>query len=311
MLAYYRNQNGVVSQIEQLEEDCWVCLCAPTETELTQVEEGTGVLPEFLRAALDEEERSRIESDDGQTLILVDIPQVEVDGKNYLYSTLPMAIIHLPNYIITVCLVDNPLIRDMAEGRIRGVETNKKTRFILQMLYRNSTRFLGHLRQLDSASNRVQAELQRSYRNRELLKMMTLKKSLVYFSTSLTGNEAVLERLAKVSSIKKYPEDEDLLDAVIIENKQAIEMCAIFRDIISGTMDVYASIISNNLNVVMKLLAAMTIIIELPTLVTGAFGMNVQGIPFAQHPQGFWIVMAVALLISLASAVIMWRKKMF
>lgn len=269
------------------------------------------MLPEFLRAALDEEERSRIDSDEDQTMVLVDIPRVELDGKNYLYSTLPMAIIHLPDYVITVCLMESSLIRDIVEGRVRNVETHKKTRFILQLLYRNATRYLWYLRQIDHASNRVQAELQRSYRNKELLQMMTLEKSLVYFSTSLMSNEAVLERLVKVSYIKKYPDDEELLDDVIIENKQAIEMCAIFRDILSGTMDAYASIISNNLNIVMKLLASVTIIISLPTLVTGAFGMNVEGIPFAGHPLGFWIVMGIALGISVVSGIVMWRKKMF
>ncbi len=311
MLAFYKNGVQGLVQMQQLEEDCWINLCAPTEEELAQVEEATGVLPEFLRAALDEEERSRIDSDEDQTMVLVDIPRVELDGKNYLYSTLPMAIIHLPDYVITVCLMESSLIRDIVEGRVRNVETHKKTRFILQLLYRNATRYLWYLRQIDHASNRVQAELQRSYRNKELLQMMTLEKSLVYFSTSLMSNEAVLERLVKVSYIKKYPDDEELLDDVIIENKQAIEMCAIFRDILSGTMDAYASIISNNLNIVMKLLASVTIIISLPTLVTGAFGMNVEGIPFAGHPLGFWIVMGIALGISVVSGIVMWRKKMF
>lgn len=311
MLAFYKNGVQGLVQMQQLEEDCWINLCAPSEEELAQVEEATGVLPEFLRAALDEEERSRIDSDEDQTMVLVDIPRVELDGKNYLYSTLPMAIIHLPDYVITVCLMESSLIRDIVEGRVRNVETHKKTRFILQLLYRNATRYLWYLRQIDHASNRVQAELQRSYRNKELLQMMTLEKSLVYFSTSLMSNEAVLERLVKVSYIKKYPDDEELLDDVIIENKQAIEMCAIFRDILSGTMDAYASIISNNLNIVMKLLASVTIIISLPTLVTGAFGMNVEGIPFAGHPLGFWIVMGIALGISVVSGIVMWRKKMF
>ncbi len=311
MLAFYKNGVQGLVQMQQLEEDCWINLCAPTEEELAQVEEATGVLPEFLRAALDEEERSRIDSDEDQTMVLVDIPRVELDGKNYLYSTLPMAIIHLPDYVITVCLMESSLIRDIIEGRVRNVETHKKTRFILQLLYRNATRYLWYLRQIDHASNRVQAELQRSYRNKELLQMMTLEKSLVYFSTSLMSNEAVLERLVKVSYIKKYPDDEELLDDVIIENKQAIEMCAIFRDILSGTMDAYASIISNNLNIVMKLLASVTIVISLPTLVTGAFGMNVEGIPFAGHPLGFLIVMGIALGISVVSGIVMWRKKMF
>jgi magnesium transporter len=311
MLAYYKNDVQGLVQTDVLEEDCWIHLWAPTEEELARVEKATGVLPEFLRAALDEEERSRIESDEDQTLVLVDIPRVELDGKNYLYSTLPMAIIHLPDYVITVSLMESSLVRDMVEGRVRGVETHKKTRLILQLLYRNATRYLWYLRQIDQASNRVQTELQRSYRNKELLQMMALEKSLVYFSTSLMSNEAVLERLVKVSYIKKYPDDEELLNDVIIENKQAIEMCAIFRDILSGTMDAYASIISNNLNIVMKFLAAVTIILSVPTLITGAFGMNVGGMPFSGQVHGFWIVTGIALVVSLVSGAIMWKKKMF
>ena len=311
MLTVFKNDGQRLTQTDIIEEDCWINLCAPTEEELAQVEAQTGVLPEFLRAALDEEERSRVESDEDQTLVLVDIPRVELEGKNYLYSTLPMAVIHLPDYVITVCLIDSSLIRDVVEGRVKGVQTHKKTRFILQLLYRNSTRYLWYLRQIDHASNRVQAELQRSYRNKELMQMMSLEKSLVYFSTSLMSNEAVLERLVKVSYIKKYPDDEEMLDDVIIENKQAIEMCTIFRDILSGTMDAYASVISNNLNIVMKFLASVTIVISLPTLVSGFFGMNVNGIPFTGNAVGFWVVVAISLSISLAAGFVMWRKKMF
>jgi magnesium transporter len=311
MLTVFKNDGQRLTQTDIIEEDCWINLCAPTEEELAQVEEQTGVLPEFLRAALDEEERSRVESDEDQTLVLVDIPRVELEGKNYLYSTLPMAVIHLPSYVITVCLIDSSLIRDVVEGRVKGVQTHKKTRFILQLLYRNSTRYLWYLRQIDHASNRVQAELQRSYRNKELMQMMSLEKSLVYFSTSLMSNEAVLERLVKVSYIKKYPDDEEMLDDVIIENKQAIEMCTIFRDILSGTMDAYASVISNNLNIVMKFLASVTIVISLPTIVSGFFGMNVSGIPFTGNSIGFWVVVAISLSISLAAGFVMWRKKMF
>lgn len=311
MLSIYKTIDGQLEELELFEPGCWIHLSDPTEAELTQVEAMTHVLPEFLRAALDEEERSRMETDEAQTLVLCDLPRVELEGKNYVYTTIPLGIVHLEECLITVCLIEPALVRDFVEGRVRNLETHKKTRFILRLLHRNATRYLWYLRQIDQASDRLHAELQRSYRNKELLQMMALEKSLVYFSTALMSNEAVLEKMVKVDYIKKYPDDEELLDDVIIENKQAIEMCVIYRDILSGTMDAYASIISNNLNIVMKRLAVITIILSLPTLLYSAWGMNVPGIPFAGHPQGFLIITGLSLVVSLITVFVMWRKKMF
>jgi magnesium transporter len=156
----------------------------------------------------------------------------------------------------------------------------------------------------------VETELHKSMKNRELLQMMRLSKSLVYFSTSLTGNEIVLEKLLKTTSIRKYPDDTELLEDVIIENKQAIEMCNIYRDILSGTMDAFASIISNNLNIVMKLLASITIVLSIPTIVSSFFGMNT-GVPWEGNPMGFWYALSVAVGLSVTVIIILWRKKMF
>lgn len=299
-------------QLDRIEEGCWINLSCPTAEELARVERETGVLGEFLRAALDEEERSRIEWDEDteQVLILVDIPRVEKEGGSFVYTTLPFALIHLKDYLITVSLAESSLVRSFQEGVVRGFYTNKKTRFIYQLLYHNASRYLHYLRQIDKASDRVHEELQKSYRNRELLQLMALEKSLVYFSTSLKANEMVLEKLIKVNFIQKYPDDQDLLEDVIIENKQAIEMCSIYRDILTGMMDAYASIISNNLSIVMKFLAAITIVISLPTLVTSAWGMNVR-MPWGEHPWGFAIVSGLSVAIAIAAGLIMWRKKMF
>ncbi|NLG37085.1 MAG: magnesium transporter CorA family protein [Clostridiales bacterium] len=298
--------------LERIEEGCWVNLSCPTPEELARVEQETGVLGEYLRAALDEEERSRIEWDEhtGQALILVDIPRVEKEGDSFVYTTLPFALIHMDEYLITVSLAESPLVRSFQEGVVRGFYTNKKTRFTYQLLYHNASRYLHYLRQIDKSSNRVHEKMQKSYRNKELLQLMALEKSLVYFSTSLKSNEMVLERLIKVNFIQKYPEDQDLLEDVIVENKQAMEMCSIYRDILSGMMDAYASIISNNLNIVMKFLAAVTIVISLPTLVTSAWGMNVR-MPWGEHPWGFAIVSGLSVAIAIAAGLIMWRKKMF
>lgn len=298
--------------LEHFEEGCWINLSDPNAEELARVEQETGVNADYIRAALDEEERSRIEWDEDtdQTLILVDIPRVEKEGSSFVYTTLPLALIHMPECLITVCLAESSLVRSFLDGMIRSFYTYKKTRFIYQLLYHNASRYLHYLRQIDKASNRIHEEMQRSYRNKELLQLMALEKSLVYFSTSLKANEMVMEKLIKVNYIHKYPEDQDLLEDVIVENKQAMEMCSIYRDILSGMMDAYASIISNNLNIVMKFLAAITIVISLPTLVASIWGMNVP-VPWRDNPWGFAIVSGIAVVVALAAGIFMWRRKMF
>jgi magnesium transporter len=170
--------------------------------------------------------------------------------------------------------------------------------------------YLRYLRNIDKSTNALNSEMQKSYKNKELFNLMALEKSLVYFSTSLKGNEIVLEKLMKVNFIKKYHDDEELLDDVIIENKQAIEMCSIYRDILSGMMDAYASIISNNLSIVMKFLATITIVISLPTLITSAWGMNVN-VPWGESTWGFVFVGSIAVGLTVLAAIWLWRKKMF
>ncbi len=312
MLTIYKTEEGRLHEVSEVQPGCWINLAAPTAQELQKVSEATGALPELLRAALDEEERSHIEveEDEKQTLILVDIPRVEKEREHFVYSTLPFGIVHCEDYIITVCLTDSVLVDAFANGQIKGLSTAKKTKFIFQLLFYNAGRFLSYLRQIDRAGDRVQEEMRRSYRNKELFQMMALEKSLVYFSTSLKSNEIVLEKLLRVNIIKKYEDDEELLEDVIIENKQAIEMCSIYRDIFSGTMDAFASIISNNLNIVMKLLASLTIVLAIPALFAAYWGMNVP-VPFEGNPMGFYIVLGLSLIGTLATVFVLWKKKMF
>lgn len=313
MISVYKHVNAQFSLLNDFENGSWINLVAPTEEELLLVNKKTGVDIDLLKVALDEEERSRIEleEDINQTIIVVDIPRVEKEGNNrFVYTTLPLGIIFVGDYIITVCLISSSLVEDFIKGRVKKFYTYKRTRFVLLLLYRNSTRYLRYLRQIDKASERLHEEMQRSYKNKELFQMMALEKSLVYFTTSLKGNEIVLEKLVKVTYIKKYYEDEELLDDVIIENKQAIEMCSIYRDILSGMMDAYASIISNNLSIVMKFLAAVTIVISLPTLVTSAWGMNVN-VPWEHTPFGFIVVMSIATIVTVSAVLWLWKRKMF
>ena len=311
MIRIYRTDEQKVHEIDRYEPDCWIHLSKPTGDELGRVIRDTGIEPDFLHAALDEEERSRIETENDQTLILVDTPVIAADETGREYDTIPLGIIMLPKCIVTVCISDTTFMQDFADGRVRTFSTKKRNRFILQMLYRNAARFLFHLRQIDRNSNVVEAELHKSMKNKELIAMLKLEKSLVYFSTSLKGNEVVLERLLRMSFIRQYPDDTDLLEDVIIENKQAIEMCTIYRDILSGTMDAFASVISNNLNIVMKILTLITIIMTIPTIVASLWGMNVPGLPFHNNPFGFWIVLGIAVALSGVTAYIMRKKKMF
>ncbi len=310
MVQIYKISSSGPVRLEEVQEGCWVNLVAPTEEEMFRIHQELNIPLDFLRDALDQEERAHIDNEDGVTQIVVDVPVLEVEGKAFLYTTMPLGIIHTDDIILTICLQECSLIMDFIDGRVRNVETSFKSRFIFQLLYRNATRFLMYLRQIDKASDSLNLELQKSYRNKELLQMMALEKSLVYFSTSLKSNEVVLEKLVKVNYIKKYSDDTDLLEDAITENRQAIEMCSIYSDILSGMMDAYASIISNNLNIVMKFLASMTIVVSVPTMVTGLWGANVN-VPWQNSPFGFWAVLGLALGATGIAIFFLWKKRMF
>lgn len=304
--------HGTVRRSE-IEPGCWIAMTAPTAEELQIVSEACGIQLEDLRAALDDEERSRIQVEDDYTLILVDIPVIEErNGKDW-YGTIPLGIAVTDNQIITVCLEDTPVLTGFMDGRVRDFFTYKKTRFILQILYKNATLFLNYLRNIDKRSESLEQRLREDQKNKELLELQELEKSLVYFTTSLKANELVLEKLFRIEKIKKYPEDEDLLEDVIIENKQAIEMANIYSGILSGTMEAFASIISNNLNQSMKFLATVTIVLSIPTMVASFYGMNVSsaGMPFADNPFGFLIVIGFSILLSLIVSIIFWKKDLF
>jgi len=310
MLQIFKTVDEQLINVDRFENGVWIHLTNPTESEITRVYSEMRLEPDYIRSALDEEERARIEYEDGSTLIIVDIPIVETDDDAFVYTTIPLGIILTHELIITVCLKECPIIKDFMENRVKGFYTFKRTRFILQILHRNATKYLQYLKQIDKASSRIESELHKSMKNKELIQLLGLEKSLVYFSTSLKANEIVLEKMLKLEYIKKYPDDTDLLEDVIIENKQAIEMANIYSNILSGTMDAFASVISNNLNIVMKFLTSVTIIMAIPTMVASFFGMNVH-VPFENNPYAFAIIFVISLVLSTVSAVIMARRKMF
>jgi magnesium transporter len=305
--------DGTIHEIQEPQEGCWIALTNPTTAEIQEISEEFGIEQDHLRAPLDEEERSRIEVEDHYTLILVDAPMIEERNDKGWYGTIPLGIVVTEKMIFTICLEDTQVLGDFMEGRVRNFHTYMKTRFILQILYRNASMYLRYLRIIDKKSEQVEEQLHLSPRNQELIELLELQKSLVYFTTSLKSNETVLEKLLKLDSIKKYPEDSELLDDVIIENTQAIEMANIYSGILKSTMDAFASVISNNLNDVMKVLSVITIVMSIPTIVFSAYGMNLNlnGMPFSGTVWGFLIIILLSVGLSIIAALYLSKKKFF
>ena len=314
MLEFYKTFGTETKKIDKPEPGSWISAIAPTEEEKNYLIEEMGILPEFVKSSLDAEESSHIDYDEdyNQTLVIVDYPNAEEveDGydKNMLqYTTLPLGIVIMKGYVVTISLYENLNIDDMAQGRIKGVNTDLKTRFLLLLLLRISQRYLIYLRQIDRISSRTEQRLHKSMQNKELIQMLGLEKSLVYFSTSLKTDEITLNKIMRGKAIKLYDEDQDLLDDVLIEIHQAIEMCNIYSNILSGTMDAFASVISNNLNIVMKVLTVITIVMAIPNIIFSFYGMNVAGLPFPQ----WWFPTGLAIVACIIATIIFIKKDMF
>lgn len=301
---------NITEEVTEYKRGNWINMIAPSDDEIKTVCENINIQEDFIRYALDPEERARIdyEEDDGTTLILADVPIIEKDEDQKEYSTIPVGfIIVRDEYFITVSLMENQVIRRMNPMKNKSVATYKKSRLILQCLYVNSEIYLNLLKKINRETEIAEKELRQTRKNKSLLRLLSLEKSLVYFTTSLKANEVVMERMNRGKVIKLYEEDEDLLEDVLIENKQAMEMSKIYSDILSGVMDAYSSIISNNLNGVMKILTAITIIISVPTMISSFWGMNVK-VPMQDNPWGFAIILIASILIGIIVTIILKRK---
>lgn len=312
MISFYKTMNNRLNQIDGFEPDCWINVVSPATEEINTLRDDYNIDNEFLSAAMDEEEASRIENGDEETLIIIDIPYWDNSTENHIYSTFPMSIIVKKDCIITVCLRDNIVIRDIASGMIKTLNTKHKTQFVLYTLFRMVVRYLQYLRQIDKRTSMLEQQLRKSMRNKELTQLMDLQKSLVYFQTSLKSNESTLEKIRRGRAIKLYEEDHDLLEDVIIEIKQALEMCNIYSSILSGTMDAFASVISNNLNIVMKQLTSITIIMAIPTMVFSFYGMNI-GENSGSLPFGvtIWIPLFFSIIVSVVAGISFYKKDYF
>jgi len=302
--------NNELVQVDKIEKGCWINITAPTEEELNMIQNQLDINPKLLRDPLDEEEKPRIDVEDDQIVIIVDIPYAYEDKESLKLETMPMGLLIVRDeYFISICAHEAQVLKPFMNKQVRDLYTYKKTRFIFQILYNNAKDYLKYLRQIDKRTEYLEGSLHKSMRNKELFKLLELEKSLVFFTTSLKSNDAVLERLLRGKYIKLYEEDQDLLEDAIIENKQAIEMANIYSTIMNGMMDAFSSVISNNLNIVMKFLTSVTIVLSIPTIIFSFYGMNVP-LPLANSPLSWLYILLGTVLLSLAVVVILNRKQL-
>lgn len=302
------------NEIKEIVDDCWINLYSPTESEISRVENVLSIPQEFLRYPLDEEERPRIDYDDDTdtVLVIVDIPYSRRENDIVKYETTPLGIILTDKNIVTVSLRQTSILDHFIEGRIKDLYIPYRTRFTIQILFAVAREYLRLLRFIDKTLEVAELELAKAVSNQDLYKLLELSKSLVYFASSLKSNETVLEKLMRGRIIKLYEEDEDLLEDVVIEYRQAHEMADIYANIVSSTTESYASIISNNMNDIMKVLAAATIVLTIPDLIGSFFGQNCPmpwDSDFISNPFPFLFLLSSCVVSVILTAFILRKKK--
>jgi len=310
MYKIYKDIHNVCTEIDGVEPNCWVNFVDPTPSELDFLENNFSIDRGHLNDALDPEERARIEQDEDTLVIILKLPVRRKTEEDTRYLTVPLGIFLKEGMIITLCRLEHAVVTDFLEGKVKHFDLNKRSRFLLQILFRTATYYLRDLKEIRNLISDLEQRLHRSQQNQHLIKLLELEKGLVYYATSLSSNELIFERLHRSKFIPMYEDDVDLLEDVLIENKQAIDMVTVYTNILSGMMDAYASIISNNLNKVMKTLTAITIILMLPTLVASFFGMNVE-LPFQHSPSAFLLTIGISLVFSLIAFFLFIFRKWF
>jgi len=314
MIKVFKTTNGKFIEKDQydlLEENIWVYLVSPSHDEIELITTSFDIPKDFIEDPLDENESPRMELEDGKRLLIIQSPYFQDDEEAAIkFITLPLGIILTEKCIITVSSKDDDVLQNLIKGRVKNFSTTKRNRLILQILSRTATVYLNYLKKINRISNTIEAQLENSMNNERLMDLLDLQKSLVYFATSLRSNQAVMEKLSRLGMFTKFEEDEDLLEDMIIDNKQAIEMTSIHANILRSTMEAFSSMISNNLNKVMKFLTSITIILMLPTLISSIYGMNIP-LPFEKSPHAFVILMVASVLLALVGVIIFIKRKWF
>lgn len=318
MIRYYAKVNGRLTELPEPEPACWINISPPfSREELENFSEKFVVPLDFLTDPLDTDERPRYDREDDVRTIIIASPILNngLDKENFaIYLTVPIGIVITIEHVITICAFENPVIEQFLSGRVKGFDPAHEERFVLQIMEQNVDRYLSSLRKLNHKRNVIEAELYESSRNMEIRQLLNIEKSLVYFVNSLNANELLKMKMKRTDFIH-IKQDEDLIDLLedlIIDNSQALDTAKVYTDILGGTMDAYTSIISNNLNIVMKQLTTITIVLMVPTVIASFFGMNVK-IPFFDptHAGAFWYIFLVSLCISLMVTFFFRRRNFF
>lgn len=308
MINIYKKAEDSLQEISSIEKDCWINAVQPNFVELNEISKTLDLPEEFLTDPLDIDERPRIEIEDEHILIILRIPIFEKDKPQNPYNTIPLGIVYTQDTIITICSIESEIISTFLDRKIKNFSLKNKEKFIFLIFLRTAILYLKHLKQINNMTNELERELQVSMKNQELIKLMDLEKSLVYFTTSLRANEIMIGRLAASKKFKISADDRDLLEDVWVEYRQAIEMAHVYSNILSNMLNAFSSLISNKINSVMKFLASVTIVLMLPTLVASIYGMNIP-LPFQESPYAFIITMMISMILAGTAAIIFLRKK--
>jgi len=304
MITIYKSIEHELCTIPDPVVGCWLNVINPSREEIARLIQ-LGIPQDYITYSLDIDERARTEREDGEHLILIRVSSFEGQSADIPYITVPLGIILTDHYIVTICRQETDVLQELE--RLKDLSTIKRNRFVLRLLLRAATRYLTHLRQITKAVDNLEDQLQRSTRNKEVLELLMYQKSLTLFTTALKSHELMMKRLQQSQMFRAFEEDEDLLEDVLTETQQAIEMTNISSNILSSMMDAFASIISNNLNSVMKFLASITIIVSLPTLIASFYGMNVQ-LPLEDHTLAFLGIVFLAVAVTTVVVIIFWRR---
>jgi magnesium transporter len=311
MLSIYKTaENGTIKKMSKIENNTWIDLVDPTPEEIESVVNSTKIPESLIIKLLDTEELPRIENEDDATLIVIDVPYIEDRKNKNKYTTMPLGIIANKGYLVTMALTETEILNDIKSNKIKALYTSKKTRFIIQLLHKVSTMYVKYLKLINQGIETREKVLVKSTSNKELLSLMNIQKSLVYFVTSLKANDVILEKLSKGAIFSMYEEDMDLLEDAIIESKQGIETANIYREILAQLSDTYATVISNNLNGIMKFLAGITIVTTIPTMIASFMGMNVPLGKISTMNNALIVIILIAIALSMLVAYILKKKDM-
>jgi magnesium transporter len=310
LITIYRSIENCLVPVTDYESGAWINVVNPTPQEIDDLVARFTIPSDFLTDPLDVDERARVEREEGNILILLRTPRKESVEADIPFTTLPVGIILTHGLVITVSLLEVDVVREFLTGRVRNLTTQNIPRFVLLLFMRTSLLFLRYLKEINRMTTLVEKDVHLALQNAQLINLLNHEKSLVFFITSLRSNALMLEKFNTSGWVKMDEDDRDLFEEVIIENKQAIEMANIYTSILTGMMDAFASIISNNLNVIIKLLTTVTIILMIPTLFSSIYGMNV-ALPFQESPYAFFLVIGLSIITAILGIAIFWRKQFF